>query len=147
MTFRKNIQTFLTTFVIVLFSSCGHNNDSLVLTNNSNYTISVSETVPWADTLVNSIHYNLGDSISPNRSKTFPRGMNIYSQTWRIRIRDSKDKKLKLWIFNFDTLKKYKGLLTINQIAKSKLFDTVLVYTENQIDSMKYNILYSGRQK
>jgi hypothetical protein len=148
MTFRKNIIFLLTYITIVFLSSCEPKiDDSLVLCNYSNHTIAVAESVPWSDMPVNSIHFYLTDQISPNQSKTFDPGMNTKMPTWRFHIRDSKDKKLKFWVFNFDTLKKYQGLLTINQIVDRKLFDTILIYNENQIDNMKYQIVYSGRPK
>jgi len=94
---------------------------------------------------MNSIYYNLRDSIIAKSSKTFSKPSGLNKDGWSIEIKNSKDKKLKLYIFNFDTLKKYKSMYSINQIVEYKLFDTILAYTEEQLDSANWKISYSGR--
>ena len=145
MTFKNTIKAFLLVLALTIISSCETNkDDSLVLVNNSSFSISVSETVPWTDTLVSSLDFNLENEIYPNHLKTFDRGIREKTAIWRTHIKLSKDKKLRLWIFNSDTLKKYAGQLTINQIADKKLFDTVLVFSEDQLEDMDYHIVYRG---
>lgn len=145
MKYTNNIFILLiTTFLMLIYSCKPDVNDDLIIINKSPYSISISKSVPWADSIVNSIHINLRDVIKPNQSEKTPRGMNSMAP-WRFDIRDSKDKVLKIWIFNQDTLIKYKDKLSINQIVKKGLMDTLFVYSERQIDSMNYKIIYFGK--
>ncbi|MBK6835379.1 MAG: hypothetical protein IPG89_14365 [Bacteroidetes bacterium] len=142
---NKIFTSLITPFLMFIYSCKPDVDDDLIIINKSPYSISISKSVPWADSIVNSIHINLRDVIKPNQSDKIPNDMSKIA-SWRLDIRSSKDKTLKIWVFNQDTLIKYKDKLSINQIVQKKLMDTLLIYNEKQIDSMKFKIVYLGKQ-
>ena len=127
--------------------ACHYSDDRLQLMNQSQYTITVAEAVPWSDTLVNSIDFNLRDTIGWMENKIFRQPSNYKKNGWSLRINGFKDKKLRLWIFKLDTLRKYEARYTINQLLKMNLFDTNIVCTEAQLKSMAWQLNYFGNEK
>ena len=73
----------------------------------------MSISVPYSKEIVNSIYFNLNDTIGVKQTKIFKKSSGFRKDGWRIEIRNSESQQLKFYVFNADTLKKYKKTLTI----------------------------------
>lgn len=140
----KIILSCILSYILI---SCHFSDNRLHFNNQSNYTVSVSNSAYYSDTLLNTIFYNIRDTIMPGEKKIFKKPSNIKQNGWSIEIENSKDKKLKLYVFRLDVLKEYFSIYTINQIYKYGLCDTVLSYSEHQLDSMDWQVNYFGKKR
>jgi hypothetical protein len=105
--------------------------------------ISVGFLTDYSDTLLNSVYFYVrGNLVDPQRDTTFGIPSGIKRDGWIKEVRSMKDKMLHVYIFSMDTLEKYRGILTINEIVKQGLHDTIFKYSEAQLDSMNWRIVY-----
>lgn len=135
-------------FILSLSSlgfSCQYGDNRLLLKNDSPHLISVAIASPNGRIIQNSIQFYLRDTIGLGITKSFSEPSNSQRNGWSIIIEESKEKKLNLFVFKFDTLYKYKNQYKINQLVKENLFDTLLSYSESELDSMNWVISYKGK--
>jgi hypothetical protein len=137
------LKIYLVVIFLIFFSSCDYSDNRLHFYNKSPNVVSVATSLYYTDTIGNSIKYYLEDSIEVMQQTVFKKPSGINKDGWSIEIRNSKDKKLKLYVFNLDTLKKYDSVYTMTQLVSRKCMDTVFIYSEVQLDSLDWIIEFN----
>lgn len=130
--------------LICFMYSCDFTDNRLHLTNNANYTISVAISEGNQLGLNNRVIFYLKNTISSRKTKFFPLPSGAERNAWSQLIRASDSKILSFYIFKIDTLRKYDSNLKILELVKLAKTDTVLMYSERQLDSLNWHITYTS---
>ena len=125
----------LVSCIIVLgIVSCTFYDRRLNIVNKTLDTLSFSVTTKPFDTFVNHKQYYLKLKLAPDSIKNviIPGGSKL---EWNKLLRASKDKRLYLYFFNYDTLERY----SLEKIMRNHKFEQ-LSYSKEQLDDMNWSI-------
>ena len=130
---------------IVCFNSCGYdvvNNYDMLLINKSDKEISLlysNDVLPELDE--NQVAYYLSDQsvTKPDSSRIIfkPGGKSA----WHDYIEKREAKRLYLYVFETDTLRKYNNGLTMHDLVEHHKFISTLSYTEDELKKNKWKII------
>jgi len=123
----------------VLFVGCDYYDNRLVIHNKTNLTIVVEtslDTIPIMP-CENKVEYYYRESILPKNKRTFAFPGKV--KEWSQYISKSKNKKLNVFFYNVDTLKKYEDMDFIN---RNRLYIKKKAFTESKLNKLKWIIEY-----
>lgn len=132
--------------LIAAISRCvmDYTNHMLEVHNNSRQTISVlySNTTPPSSTGENNIAYYIADYvlIKPDSVNTIWK--NGKQDAWHNYIEQSNDKQLHLYVFSVDSLKRYNGIYSMNELCSMGKYLKVLKYSEPELIKMNWWVDY-----
>lgn len=111
------LKYYIVTFLIVIaLSNCDYSDNRLMFINNWNKPVSIeysNDTIPNGEDF---IEYYLANSINPRTAKTlYKRGS---SNAWIEFIKQNKDLQLTIFVYDLDTLTKYRDMELINNNKK-----------------------------
>lgn len=134
------LKFYIVKFLIVIaLANCDYSDNRLMFINNWNKPISIeysNDTIPNGEEFV---EYYLGNSINPGMTKTlYKRGS---SQAWIEYIKQSKDLRLTIFVYDLDTLKKYKNMQLIN---KNKKYIDRISLTLDELNKLDWKIKFKG---
>lgn len=136
----KNIFYFFILFIL-LTTSCDYVDNRLNIKNNSENRISVEVCQDSTLTIndVNHIEYYLSNFIEPDKeiNESIVGGKN----EWDNFICSSTNKKLNIFFFNLDTLKKYNDF---NIIISNKMYQHY-EFTKQELEQLNWQITYSEK--
>ena len=129
---------------MIFLYSCGYditNNYDLVLINKSPKEISLLYSNEISAQTQNNVAYYLsGQSATPPDSSRI-----IYKtggkDAWRNYIKEGKAKRLYLYIFETDTLKKYQNMYSMSYLVSQRKFRKILDYSVNELEQNHWKIV------
>lgn len=135
-----------TTFLLVAFTlnSCMFSDNRLNFINNSTHNLVVALSVGSLPKF-NNLNFYLRDTINRAKSKVFGIPSGIHRDGWSLKIRNSDNKKLSFYIIKYDTLVKYKNTHEIIDLINLKKIDTIITYSEAQLDSINWEVKFNPK--
>lgn len=91
---------------------------------------------------LNKVEYYIRKQIKPYDSLEFHGG--IEPSPWQKFIVNSVNKKLNVFVYNADTLVKY---MNMEQIRRNRLWVVEMSISQSELDSMKWVIVYDGKNR
>lgn len=125
---------------IIILTSCDFLNngkDTINFINSSPNEVSVAHL--HTDSLFNHTEFYISNCVLPNNSYKLEL---VDYDAWIRLIEKNEDKKLKVYIFLTDTLKKYRKDFTIKQLILLQKYDSILKYSEQDLDELNWKIIY-----
>lgn len=124
--------------LLLILSSCGDAVDNrLMVKNSSNKPVAVefsNDTIPVA---INKADYYLATALQPKESRQFSQpGSN---NAWALYMQMGNNKKLSVYFYDIDTIKKYSDMDYIN---KNKLFVNKIEISEEELNKDRWIINY-----
>jgi hypothetical protein len=122
----------------MLYSSCDYT--SLIeIHNSSKQQISVLHSNSIKPSTPNNVDYYIADWVVIDPDST--NAVQIFGKNaWHRYINQGPDKKLFLFIFSVDTLKRYKGIYSMNQLSSMHKYLKVLNYSEQELIKQKWAV-------
>jgi hypothetical protein len=131
---------FLIGFVLFLISACDTNDGRLHLVNKSNKIISFEYSNDSLPNSPNKIEYYRRDSFPPNSTKMeLMRGPD---DAWLRYIRNGSEKKLYLFVYDYDTLIKYDNMDTVR---KKRLYVKKISFSEKELNDLNWQVEFNRR--
>ena len=130
--------------LIVLLSACimDYYNHQLSITNNSGKELSVLYSndveIPANE---NNVDFYIADWETVKPDSTFTIVMPGNENVWHEYIADGSTKKLYFYIFETDTLKKYKNNYSMRGFVQMNKYFKSFSYTENELKKINWNIV------
>src|SRR6185437_13075593 len=109
--------------ISILLSGCDYYDSSLKIANNSKIEIAVEESNRRDSIFFNNIEFYLSNIIEPDSTISLSRrGMPLIS-AWHKYVAESPQKKMFIYVFAVDTLKRYQGKKTMYALSEKQLDD------------------------
>lgn len=126
----------------LFFSGCHYINHMLEIHNGSKQKITVLHSNSITPSTTNNVAYYIADwtIINPDSTNTLTIGGK--ANAWHQYIEEGKDKKLYLFIFSVDTLKKYDDLYSMDQLSAMGKYLKVLKYSEPELIKTNWKVNY-----
>ena len=140
------IASFTIIALILFFVGCimDYSNSILSVQNKSQNAISVLYSNSSSPHTENNIAFYIADweIISPDSMKNIYK--NGQKNVWHDYIGEGKDKKLYLYFFSVDSLKKYDGQYSMDKLCAMQKYIQVSSYTEEQLKKINWKIVYKN---
>jgi hypothetical protein len=106
----------------------------LEIVNQSDFVISVNG---GGDNSFGDVGYYLTQKIEPQQSKRI-----TSFNGWETEIKANTNKKLVIYVFSIDTLKKYMDQLEVKEIVRLRKYNARYAYSKEQLDSLNWKVVF-----
>jgi len=140
----KYLPLLVSSSLLLILASCEYMDPHVTVINQSKHAIGIehaSDTIPYRNSLNTAAYY-----LSPNsrfRQSAFPSDtvrLTVWGkQGWLDTVKHSRNKKLNLFVFSLDSVRKYQNMDTI----KSKHLYQRISLTEHQLKAQNWVIKFS----
>ena len=124
-------------FLITTLFGCDYEDNRLVITNSSTKPVAVAFSNDTTELIMNPAEYYILTALNPNETRHFSKPGS--PDVWLYYVRTSNFKKLSIYFYDIDTLKKYLNMDYINQ---NKLFIDKIDYSEEELNKINWMIKY-----